>query len=147
MASIKSVGYNSPKFMPVTSAAFAFIDKVTLSANPTAADTLDFRIPAGVEVFGVSVQCDDLDTNGTPTFVFGVGYAPADPASSLAANATYFAAVGRTTAQAGGRLLCTFKPITFNEDVILRLTVGTASATFAAGDVITIVEANCHGPK
>ncbi len=146
MASIKSVAFNAPKFMPVESCAFAYIDKVSLTANPTAADTLDFKLPAGVEVFNVSIQCDDLDTNGTPTFAFSVGYAPADPASSLAANATYFAAAGQTTTRTGGRLMCAFKPIKFEEDVILRVTVGTASATFAAGDVIAIVEANTNGP-
>jgi len=147
MASIKAVGFNAPKFMPVDGCAAAYIDKVSLTANPTAGDTLDFLIPAGAEVYGVSIQGDDLDTNGTPTFAFSVGYRPFKSDSSLSPNATYFAATGQTTLRTGGRLLCAFKPIKFEEDVILSLTVGTAAATFAAGEVIAIVEANTPGPK
>lgn len=147
MASIKANGFMNPKFMPVTSAAAAIIDTASITANPTAADTIDFFVPAGIEVFGVEIQATDMDTNGAPTFAFSVGYAPVDPASSLAANATYFAAAGQTTFRTGGRLRCDFRPITFNEDVMLRLTVGTAAATFAAGTVDAIVIGNMHGPR
>lgn len=147
MASIKAVRFAAPKFMPVDGCAAFINDKVVLSANPTAADTLDFKIPAGLEISSVAIQCDDLDTNGAPTLVFSAGYRAADTGSALAANATYFAAAGQTMAQAGGRLVCSFKPITFNEDVILQLTIGTASATFAAGEVHAIVAGNTIGPK
>jgi hypothetical protein len=145
MASIKSVGFTAPKFNSRDGRARFLIDKVALTANPTAADTLDFMIPGGVTVCSLEIQADDLDTNGAPTFVFGAGYAPVNPASALAANATYFAPVGRTTAQSGGRLTCSFKPIKFEEDVYLRLTVGTASATFAAGEIHAIAGVNCDG--
>lgn len=147
MASIKAKGFNSPKFMPVDGCSTAIIDIVSLTTAPAANDTLDYFIPAGLEVFGVSIQCDDLDSNGTPTFAFQAGYTPVNPASSLSPALTYFAGAGQTTARTGGRLVCAFKPIKFEEDVILRLTVGTAAATFAAGDVITIVEGNTVGPK
>lgn len=147
MASIKAVGFNAPKFMPVNGAAAFINDKVALASAPAVNDTLDFLIPAGMEVASVQIQCDDLDSNGAPTIAFSAGYAPVASDSTLAANATYFAPVGQTTARTGGRLLCAFKPIKFEEDVMLRLTIGTAAATFAAGEVHAIVAGNCVGPK
>lgn len=147
MAQIKSRGFTRPMLQHVDGRAAVLLDKFTLAANPTAADTLDAKIPAGFEIAEVKIQMDDLDTNGSPTIVFGVGYAPVNAASTLTPNATYFAPVGRTTGQTGGRLECAFKPIKFEEDVYLRITIGTASATFAAGDVDTIVVGNCVGPK
>lgn len=147
MASIKSQRFTTPKPSNCDGRAVFINDKVALAANPSAADTLDFRIPAGTEISYLAVKSDDLDTNGAPTFVFGVGYAPVDSASSLAANATYFAAAGQTIAQTGGGLVCTFKPITFQEDVMVRLTVGTASATFAAGEIHVTVGGNCVGVR
>lgn len=147
MASLKAQRFYSPKFMPVTGAAAFINDKVVLAANPTATDTIDFLLPAGIEVSLVDIQPDDIDTNGAPTFVFSVGYRPLNSASSLAANPTYFAAAGQTSAQSGTRLRCNFKPIKFDEDVILQLAVGTAAATFAAGEVHAIVAGNMNGPK
>lgn len=147
MASIKSAGFAAPKFMPGDGCAAYMIDKVALTANPTAADTLDFVIPAGLEVARVAIQCDDIDTNGTPTFAFSVGYAPLQAETIYSANSTYFAAAGQTTARTGGRLECAFKPVKFEEDMILRLTVGTASATFAAGEIWAIVEGAARGVR
>lgn len=147
MASIKAQRFFAPKASNVDGRAVFINDKVVLAANPTAADTLDFFVPAGTEISSVVIKPDDLDTNGSPTFVFGVGYAPVSASSSLAANATYFAAAGQTAAQSGGGLTCYFKPITFQEDVMLRLTVGTAAATFAAGEIHAIVGGNSIGPK
>lgn len=147
MANLKSQKALAPAFMPVDGCGMFITDKYTFAANPTAADTLDFRIPGGMEVVAVSVQCDDLDTNGSPTIVFSAGYTPVDTASSLSASLAYFAAAGQTTAQAGGRLQCSFKPIKFEEDVWLRLTIATASATFAAGDIAVIVSGIAEGQK
>lgn len=147
MASIKSVGFLNPQTTPGDGCAVFLNDKFVLSANPTAADTLDARIPAGFEVSSLEIQCDNLDSNGTPTFAFSVGYAPIDPASSLSPSTQYFAPTGQTTARTGGRLICAFKPITFQEDVYLRITVGTASATFAAGEIHTIAAGNSKGAR
>lgn len=138
----------APAFSPVTSAVGSFVDSYSATANFTAADDIKLvRIPAGTEIATVHIQADDLDTNGTPTIVFRVGYTPCDSTSVLAANSTYFAAAGQTTAQAGGRLACSFKPITFQEDVYLWVTINTAAATFAAGDIHGIVMGACNGPK
>jgi hypothetical protein len=147
MASIKSVGFLSPQSTPNDGRAVFITDKVVLTANPTVADTLDFRIPAGLEVCSVEIQCDDIDTNASPTFAFGAGYEKIAADSTLSPSLQYFAANGQTTARTGGRLICSFKPITFQEDVFLRLTVGGASATFAAGEIHAIVGGNSKGPR
>ena len=147
MASVKSKKFFAPQFMPGDGCGAFMVDEVALTANPTAADTLDFPIPAGMEVSIVEIQCDDLDSNGTPTFAFSVGYAPIAADTVYSANATYFAAAGQTTARTGGRLACSFKPIKFEEDMILRLTVGTAAATFAAGSIHAIVAGAARGIK
>ncbi len=147
MAQLKMQKCDAPKFMKPVGDAVFINDKIALTANPTAADTIDTILPAGFEISMLDIQPDDIDTNGAPTFVFSVGYAPVNPASSLAANATYFAAAGQTGAQSGTRLRCNFKPIKFEEDVYLRITVGTASATFAAGEIHAIALGNAIGPK
>ena len=135
MAHLYSKKAKAPKFMPVDGCGSMITDSIALAANPTAADVINFGLPAGLRLGALDINCDDLDTNGTPTIVFSVGYRPVDSGSSLAANATYFAAAGQTTAQAGGTLRCSFKPIKFEEDVYVTLTVATASATFAAGEI------------
>lgn len=147
MAALKSLRSSAPAFMPVDGCGIFITDKYTFAANPAAADTIDYRIPGGMLVTGVEIQCDDLDTNGIPTFVFSAGYTPVDTGSSLSASLAYFATTGKDTAQAGGRLVCSFKPIKFEEDVWLRITVGTASATFAAGDIAVIVSGIAEGQK
>lgn len=148
MATLFAQKAKAPAFQPVDGCAVQLDDKYSFTANPTAGDVVNLvRIPAGTRVGAVQIQADDLDTNGTPTFVFRAGYAPCDSTSSLAAVTTYFAAAGQTTAQAGGRLDCSFKPITFEEDVYLTVTVNTAAATFAAGDICGIVIGAAVGPK
>ena len=147
MANLYGKKAKSPAFMPVDGCAIQIADSIALAANPTAADVINFKLPAGIELGSLDIKCDDLDTHGTPTLVFGVGYAPVDSGSSLAAAATAFAAAGQTTAQAGGTLKCSFHPIKFEEDVYVTLTIGTASATFAAGNISMIAVGSAIGPK
>lgn len=138
----------APAFMPVDGRGIFIADKIALTANPAVGEVINLvRIPAGLEVHHVKVQCDDLDSNGTPTIVFRVGFAPCDSTSTLPANSTYFAPAGQTTAQAGGGLPCNFKPIKFEEDVFLTVTVNTASATFQAGEIHGLVNGAAIGPK
>lgn len=138
MPDFNSSGFLAPQTTPGDGRGVFLVDSIRVAANPTANDRLIFRIPAGLEVTQVQVQCDDLDTNASPTFAFSVGYAPIEGGSVIAAP-TYFAPTGQTTARTGGRLICAFKPITFQEDVALTITVGTAAATFAAGDIHVIL--------
>lgn len=143
----KALRFVAPKFMPVSGVGFNFVDYVALAAAPAVNDTCDFLIPAGVDIASVQIQCDQLDTNAGKTVAFEVGYTPADPASSLTPVLNYFAPTGQTTAQLGGRLQCSFHPISFQEDVIVRLTFTAVAATFQAGSIYAIVSGNCNGPK
>lgn len=148
MATFFAKKATAPAFAPVTGGAVCLVDSYAVAANFTAGDDINLvRIPAGTEVALAFIRSDDLDTNGTPTIVFRVGYRPCDSSSALAANTTYFAAAGQTTAQAGGTLTCSFEPITFEEDVWLTVTVNTASATFAAGDIFGTVVGSHRGAK
>lgn len=151
MASLKAQKATAPKFLSVDGGAVLETDKIVLGASPglgtpAATDTIDFLIPAGAQVCDLAFQLDDCDT--AATFVFGVGYRAATTGSSLATNATYFAAAGQTVGQAGGRLECAFKPIRFEEDVFIQLLVGTAPTGIAANPEIHMIAGyNCVGPK
>ena len=146
MAALKSQLAQAPVFMPGDGCAMIVTDKYTVAANPTIGDTIDFRIPGGMEVTDVYIQTDDLDTNGAPTIAYTVGYSPIQAETIYTEDLTYFstAALG-VTSKTGGRLSCVFKPKKFNEDVWLRVKFTAAAATFAAGDIIAIVHGNAKG--
>lgn len=146
MAALKGQRALMPQPMRVDGTSVDIIDKYVQKALLALADTLDFRLPAGAEVANLAFQMDDSDT-GT-TLVFSVGYAPVDTSSSLTPVPAYFAAAGQTTGQAGGRLQCAFKPIKFQEDVWVRITVG-AAATGISGtpEIWMIASVNQNGPK
>lgn len=155
MASLKGQKALSPQPMRVDGTGCDIVDKIVLGlasgvagavGTPAAADTIDFRIPAGFQLTALGFQLDDSDTS--TTFVFGVGYRAVDPASTLTPSSVYFAAAGQTTGQAGGRLTCAFKPITFQEDVFVQLVVGTAPTGIAANpEIWMIASGNQIGPK
>jgi hypothetical protein len=145
MASIKSRRFHAPKFMPGDGRGMVETDTATISAAPQVNDTVDFHIPAGMEVSIVEIDTTDMDTGGAPALAFSVGYAPMQLETQLTANATYFAAAGQTIARTGGRLSCAFEPIKFEEDAILRLTIGTAAQTFAAGRISAILVGSALG--
>jgi hypothetical protein len=146
MANTKAVRFTAPKFMPVSGEAAHFCDYVNVAAAALA-DTYDYMLPAGVELSSLAFQSGALDTNGTPLLAYKAGYFPADSTSSLAAVDNYFAPAGTTSLRAGGRVPCSFEPITFNEDVIIRVTVTAAAATLAPGKLWAIASGNCNGPK
>lgn len=137
MPHINAVGFNAPKFMPVTGASAAIIDRAVIAGVQAINDTTSFRLPAGVELFAVAVQ-----STGNVAATVNVGYTPVDPASTLAPSLSYFGAA-RSIA-AGARLRCDFAPITFGEDVIVRLT-HTAAST-GSGGLVLIAEGNLNGP-
>jgi hypothetical protein len=150
MASLKGQKANSPAIMRVDGNAAWLLDKAVLGAGqlgtPAAADTIDFRVPAGARVADLAFFLDDCDTGAA--FVFGVGYRPVATGSSLTPSSTYFAAAGQTTGQAGGRLECAFKPIKFEEDVFIQIVVGTAPAGIAGNPEIHLIcGISQEGPK
>jgi hypothetical protein len=149
MATTYGTKAKAPAMMPADGRAVMLIDKYAVPASGFAdADQINLvRIPAGMEVGIVQIQSADLDSAGSPEILFRVGYAPCNSSSSLSADDDYFAAAGQTTAQAGGRLNCSFPPIRFEEDVWLTVTVNTDAATDAAGNIYGIVVGSANGPS
>lgn len=150
MANIDSTTLNDNKFMQAFGQGMNLDGTIALTANPTAADVIRImRIPAGTKVHAVMLGNTDMDTNGAPTFVFGLGYAPVVSADGPTASAAYFQAAGDTSFQAAnaGKLYKNFAPITFDKDVYLTATVGTAAATFAAGSAYFTVIGEARGIK
>lgn len=150
MANIDSATLNTNRFMQCFGDGTHPNGNIALAANPTAADVIRImRIPAGNEVSAVLIANSDLDSNGAPTLVVSIGYAPVVAADGPAANATYFSAAGETILQApnAGKLYANFAPITFAFDVYLTMTVGTPAATFAAGTIRAIAIGSARGIK
>lgn len=149
MANVDSATLNDNKFMQAFGQGTVLSGSIAVAAAPAAADVLRImRIPAGTRVSALMIANGDLDSNGVPTLVVGFGYAPVDGASP-AASAAYFAAAGQTILQAAndGKLYCNFAAITFDKDVWLTATVGTAAATFAAGTIRAIALGEAVGVK
>jgi len=66
--------------------------------------------------------------------------------SSPTANDSYFAGTAAGTfLGTAGRTRLSFKPIKFEKDVYVNLTVTVAASTFAAGDIIAIASGQCDG--
>jgi hypothetical protein len=150
MANIDSATLNVNRFMDAFGNGVILDGTVALAANPTAADVIRvMTIPAGTKVSSVILGNTDMDTNGSPTFVYSLGYAPVVAGDGPVAAPAYFAAAGDTALQAanGGKLYANFAAITFEKDVYLTLTVGTAAATFAAGSINASVHGEARGIK
>jgi hypothetical protein len=150
MAALKSIGFSTPQFTPGNGVAAILNDLIALNANPVVADTIDFRIPAGFEVSSIELDSTRMDTNGAPTLAYQAGYAPIQADTQYAANLTYFApASGITVGRVanGNRVSLNFKPIKFEEDMLLRLTVNAVAATFAAGELRAILHGVSRGVK
>jgi hypothetical protein len=121
--------------------AVTITDKAILGSGylgtPVAADTIDFFVPAGTRVCDLAFVNDDCDTGAA--FVGSIGYRPVSSNDgSLAASAAYFAASGAIF-QTAGRVECTFKPIKFEQDVYVSITVGTAPAGVSGNPEIHMV--------
>jgi hypothetical protein len=150
MANVDSSTLNDNNFMQAFGNAVVASGKLSLAANPTAADVLRImRIPAGTKVEALIVAADDCDSNGTPTFVVSIGYAPVNSNDGPTASAAYFAAAGQTFLETGtsGLVYRKFDAITFEKDVYLTMTVGTAAATFAAGAIYATAIGSARGVK
>ncbi len=147
MANLFGKKAKAPAMMPVDGRGIFITDTYAVAANPTAGDVINFRLPAGIELMDLKIKVTDMDTAGSPEILFRVGYAPTDTGSSLAANSTFFAAAGQTTAQGGGVIDSSFEPIKFEEDVYVTVTINTDALTFAAGTVTMIAAGSAIGPK
>lgn len=142
MASIKGQKANNAAPMRVDGTNVTVTDKVVLGASPgqgtpASSDTIDFRLSAGSLLSSLRFVYDDCDT-GT-ALLYGVGYRAVDPASTLVASTTYFAASGQTGARSAGELACSFKPIKFEEDVYVQIVIGTAMAGVSGNPEIHMI--------
>lgn len=150
MADINSATLDANRYMQAFGNSVVLDGSIALAANPTAADDIRIlRIPAGTKVNAVMLANTDLDSSGSPTFVFSMGYVPVVAGDGPTAARAYFQAAGDTALQAAnaGKLYLNFAPITFAFDVYLTLTVGTAAATFAAGTIRAAVIGEARGVK
>ena len=145
MPQFKSARFAHPKAMPVDGRAVYVNDTAAIAVAPLVNDTIDFPLPAGLEISSLKLWSSDMDT-GT-TMAVSVGFAPVNPASTLAANATYFVPTGTAFGRTAGGITPAFAPITFQEPVFLRVTVTAAATGFAAGTVACSVGGNANGPR
>ena len=141
----------SPAIMRVDGSGVFIQDKIVLGAggvvaNPAAADTLDFLIPAGFELTGLTSINDDMDSGAA--LLYSVGYRPVRPSAGPAAVTDYFAAAGQTAFRAAGRVEYTFKPIKFEQDVYISVLIGTAAAGITGtAELFFIAEGNMVGVR
>jgi len=150
MANIDSATLNKNDFMQAFGNAVVLDGSIALTVTPPAADVLRvMKIPAGTRVSSIITGNTDLDTNGTPTMVYSMGYAPVVAGDGPTAVANYFGVAGDTALQSvnNGKVYSNFEAITFEKDVYLTMTVATAAATFAAGSIRASVHGEARGIK
>jgi len=150
MANIDSATLNKNDFMQAFGNAVVLDGSIALTVTPPAADVLRvMKIPAGTRVSSIITGNADLDSNASPTVVYSLGYAPVVAGDGPAASAAYFGAAGDTALQSAnaGKVYSNFEAITFEKDVYLTMTIGTACATFAAGSIRASVHGEARGIK
>jgi hypothetical protein len=131
MATIKAIGALNPKSMRVDGTAIHIYDKATAA---TIGDVLEFAIPSGLEIMRLDVR------GAAATMTFSAGIRPARSDSTLATNATFFAAAGQ--AFTAGNKLVPVAAVKFDEDTILTITTAVA-----AGLVEVVIDGNAVGAK
>lgn len=134
----------------------------TLSANPTAADILQMcRVPAGARILGGHVYAADLDTNGTETLDFDLGWpanggtgtydaADSDGLGNFGVLTGDAFATGNVSGVAGlnlplaGLLVTGVLPY-FTRETIIQLVFNAAAATLTAGSISVVVYYGIEG--
>lgn len=145
MPTFRSQTFNAPQPANGDGRALIIPQTADVPASLAANDTVEFLLPAGMELTELSFQMDDLDT--TTAQAWQAGYAPAQAETQYTAALTYFAAASAiTTSRTGGRFLCAFKPIKFDEDMRIVLTCN-AAGTPQAGQIIAIMAGNSRGVR
>jgi hypothetical protein len=134
MATVKSRQYAAPKFNPGDGRAAYITDSVVNTGALAGADTLEYTIPAGVEVCDLRVLGTQTSAGAT------VGYQPL-VAGEFTGSAAYF---GTITIGATGVQLLNFKPIKFERDAKIVITL---AAALAAGETTIVAGINALGVK
>ena len=152
MASFKGTRAAGPAMMAVDGRAAFIIDKIVLGAapgvgTPSAADTIDFLIPAGSRLAKMKLVYDDCDT-GT-ALLYSVGYRPVSANDGpLTASTAFFAATGQTAMRAASATAFDFKPIKFEQDVYVSILIGTAMAGVSGNpEIWMIADITMEGAK
>lgn len=152
MAQTKSLKFARPLPMTVDGCAIFINDQVSVAANPTANDTSDFRIPKGLELSQLKFNVPDMDSSTGMAAKIGFASITGDSTVLMNGAATavdddYFRAAG-ALGQATALIDCQFAPVTFEEDVYLRITwTVAASGTFTAGTIYATMAGNMVGVK
>lgn len=142
MADMLAINYATPKAMSVDGRAVFISDRVSVTTL-AAADTMNWRLPAGLEIHTMQLEADDVES--TITSLFRLGYLKAKSVDTLTPNDSYFAAAGQTLLQTGGVLQCRFAPIKFDVETIIRLTLNTGGTITLGGFVTLKVGGNMVG--
>lgn len=151
MAQFKSRKFQVAKIMSGDGDAAYINDVAAVPATLAAADTIDFLLQKGYELSSLRIFHDQLDSSTGLTAK--VGYAFINGETTVVANGAavsaddaYFAATaafGRTRTG----FVCQFPPITFEVDVMLRITVVVVGSTRVAGNVTATMGGNMVGVR
>lgn len=115
---------------------------IALATAPAANDTLELGpLPAGHVPIDYTLDCDDLDSNGTPLIALSLGLLNAGKTdlSTAAADGGAVWASGINDARAGGfsrnagRILNAVTPVQTDRNIAIKVTA--AAATFQAGSL------------
>lgn len=152
MAQVKATNFASPKMQKVDGGAVFINQALTVATNPAANDTLDFFLPKGFELSFLSFSHTALAASGLAgkigfaSLTSGATTVSANGDPVMAVDDDYFKAAGTFGLTATG-FVCYFKPITFEEDVYLRLTCTVTATTFLAGFLYATMGGNMIGVK
>ncbi len=105
---------------------------VVATITPAAAATNDIfqmlKVPAGTSIVDMTLDSDDLDSNGAPTILLDVGDTTTANKFIAASNVAQAGGVARASAKG-------FVGVTYASDTIIQIKVNTGAATFQAGSI------------
>lgn len=120
------------------------------AVTPTAGALNDvyrpMRIPGGAEIYDLIINFPDMDTGGT-AFAVKIGYEPVNSADGPVADDDYFSVATTVLSGTTKELRCIFRPIKFERDVNVILTVTVAATTFVSGEIVAKAYGNNVGIK
>lgn len=150
MAQFKSKKYALPKPSRNDGTAVFIPDQAAVSAALVITDTIDFVLPKGTELCYLKFYFTALAAS---TLAGKIGFALLNGASTVVANGAavaadddYFKAAATFGLTASG-FECDFPPITFEDDVLIRITVTASGVTPAAGTAYCTMGGNQVGVK
>jgi hypothetical protein len=150
MAQFKSRKFNLPKPAGGHGDAVFINDQAAISTAIVLTDTIDFVLPKGIELSSLDIYHTALAASAMTA---KIGWAPVSGSANVVMNgvstapndAQFKATAAFGTSATGFR--CLFIPVTFEEDVLLRITIVASGVTPAAGTVYAIMGGNQVGVK